>query len=337
MSDVGLGIAVAVAGGAVGSSTLMPIKYVRAWNWENTWLVYSFFAYFLFPWLNAIVSVPHLFEVYRSTAGAASLTALFGLGWGVGVVMYGLALDMVGLSLSSGIILGSSVALGSLIPLLALDASRILTLSGAQILGADAVMIAGVILCARAGGLRERAIAGLTARVHDRRFLRGLVICFLGGMLSPLLNVALTYGAPVTRKSLQMGANPLYAANGVWGLAVSMGALPSILFCVMKLGRNGTWPRYRAPGGQRNLLLCFTMGVFFMASTAIYGTAAGELGPLGPVVGWPIYMSALILGNNFWGWFTGEWKGISGPPVWTMFTGIALQVAAAALLGTTQL
>jgi hypothetical protein len=57
---------------------------------------------------------------------------------------------------------------------------------------------------------------------------------------------------------------------------------------------------------------------------------------LGPVVGWPIYMSSLILGNNFWGWFTGEWTGVRGKPVQTMLAGVAVQLIAMILFGTTR-
>src|SRR5690349_16626483 len=122
MENTGAGIAITVCGGGVGSSTLMPVKYVREWRWENTWLVYSSLAYLLFPWLSAVLTVPHLAAVYAGVQSKTLLlTALFGLGWGGGVVLYGLGLDMVGLSLSSGIILGSSVVLGSAIPLLMLD------------------------------------------------------------------------------------------------------------------------------------------------------------------------------------------------------------------------
>jgi hypothetical protein len=47
-------------------------------------------------------------------------------------------------------------------------------------------------------------------------------------------------------------------------------------------------------------------------------------------------MSAMILGNNLWGWLGGEWQGISGRPVRNMIAGILTQIAAIALLGVSQ-
>jgi L-rhamnose-H+ transport protein len=328
------GMALTVLAGAVGSSTLMPFKYVRGWKWENTWLTYSFLAYLVFPWLAAILTVPGLLSAYHHAGwGTVSLVGLFGLGWGASVVLYGLALEIVGLSLTSGIILGCSVAIGSLVPLLLLQSHRLLTLSGLHIVGADLLMVVGVLLCARAGELRERPEHDINPKPPHSRFVWGLLVCFISGMLAPLLNITLAVGAGITRHALAVGARPFYAANGVWGLAVSMGALPSLGTCFVKLFKNQTWSRYANSRDARNYLLCFAMGLFFILSTVIYGAAAGELGTLGPVLGWPVYMSSLIIGNNFWGWYTGEWADSGSVAVRTMFLGIALQIVAMVLLG----
>jgi L-rhamnose-H+ transport protein len=60
------------------------------------------------------------------------------------------------------------------------------------------------------------------------------------------------------------------------------------------------------------------------------------LGPLGPVVGWPIYMSGIILTSSFWGWTTGEWRDSKGRPVNFMLAGIVVQIAAVVALGRVQ-
>jgi len=75
------------------------------------------------------------------------------------------------------------------------------------------------------------------------------------------------------------------------------------------------------------------MGVLWISGTVLYGAATRTMGPMGPVVGWPVYMSGMILTSNFWGWFTNEWKGIVGRPVWTLLGGILLQIVSIAFLG----
>ena len=33
-----------------------------------------------------------------------------------------------------------------------------------------------------------------------------------------------------------------------------------------------------------------------------------RLGDLGPVLGWPLFMTVMVLAGNFWGAVTGEWR-----------------------------
>jgi len=264
-----------------------------------------------------------------------TLVGLFGFGWGISVVMLGLAVAAVGLAVSTGIILGCSVALGSLIPLLLLDSQRLFTLAGARIMFADLIVLLGVLLCARAGYLRDRTPADDSRRPAMAR--GGLLLCFVAGLLTPLLNLALTTGAPITALAVQHGATTHDATNGVWGLAVSAGSLPSIIYCLMLLQRNHSWSAFKERIALRNGGLCLLMAIFFIASTIGYGIGALNMGPLGPVIGWPVYVSSLLLGNSFWGWCTGEWRGASCAAGLAMIGGISLQILGVILLFTVDL
>lgn len=331
------GVALAILAGAVTGTVLLPMKYVRGWKWENTWLVYSVCAYLLFPLAAAWATIPKLWTVWAE-AGASAVwgTVLFGFGWGLAVVMYGVAIDLVGLSLTSGIILGSSVAIGSLVPLLMVEPARLRAPSGRIIVAADFLMLFGVVLCAWAGDLRDKVQSGRTERAKGGRFVRGLVLCLAAGVLSTLFNVALAYGRNIPRLAMAHGASEFNAANAVWGLAVTSGSLPSIFWSLRLLRKNQSWQVFRADGPLPNATKCVSMAVLWIGGTVLYGAATGRLGLLGPAVGWPIYMSSDIIGNNFWGWFTGEWRGVRGRPIVVMLAGIAVQVFCIAWLGQVQ-
>src|SRR5690349_2408392 len=60
MSSLITGMAFVLLAGALGGSTLMPFKYVRNWEWENTWLAYAVIAYLTFPIVSALLTVPNL-------------------------------------------------------------------------------------------------------------------------------------------------------------------------------------------------------------------------------------------------------------------------------------
>jgi len=331
MSPTVNGLTVILLAGAIGSATLLPMKFVKDWRWENTWLLYAALAYLVSPLTAAWLTIPHLSQVYTDAGWSVIMpVALFGFGWGASVVMLGLAVAAVGLAVSTGIIMGFSIALGSLIPLVWADRSLLGTAHGLRIVLAGGVILAGVFVCAYAAYLRERKQP--EAAAENSSGIRGIVICFVAGILTPLLNLALAQGAEVTRLAVEYGAAQNQAANGVWGLAVSAGSVPSVVYCVMLLNRNKTWKFFNAQGRSRNVLLCLTMALFFIISTIGYGMGALRMGQLGPAIGWPVYISSLIIGNNFWGWLTGEWRSAPKASFLTMLAGIAVQVGGIVLL-----
>jgi hypothetical protein len=115
----------------------------------------------------------------------------------------------------------------------------------------------------------------------DAKLVQGKVALVTGG------------GAGIPKQAEAAGAATFYAANAVWAIAVSAGSLPSILWCLARLSRDRAWPIFARQRG-RNAALCVLMAVIWISGTVLYGAAARMMGPLGPAVGWPIYMSGMI-------------------------------------------
>ena len=87
-----------------------------------------------------------------------------------------------------------------------------------------------------------------------------------------------------------------------------------------------------AGGGTHHWILAFVMAVFWFGSTLLYGAAAERLGSLGPILGWPLFMSLIVITASLLGIFTGEWKGTGKRPLTTQLAGVAVLVAAVFLL-----
>src|SRR5260370_7331930 len=118
MSSTVCGIAVLIVAGVTNASFTMPMKYARKWAWENTWLAWTVFALVVLPFATALVTIPNLSMVYRSATPNIILEVCgFGAGWGVAQVFFGVAVDMIGITLAFSIVLGTSAAIGSLIPM----------------------------------------------------------------------------------------------------------------------------------------------------------------------------------------------------------------------------
>ncbi len=153
------------------------MKYARKWAWENTWLAWTVFALVVLPAAAAVVTIPNLLMVYRSVTQEIILEVCgFGAGWGVAQVLFGLAVDMIGITLTFSIVLGTSAALGCLIPMVTLHRESLNSTAGYAVLGSIALVLSGVTLCAIAGRLRDRP-SGKSVSSQERTS-RGASACY---------------------------------------------------------------------------------------------------------------------------------------------------------------
>jgi hypothetical protein len=45
----------------MSGNCMLPMKFNRSWQWENSWLVFSVVSLLVLPWLLALCLVSHLF------------------------------------------------------------------------------------------------------------------------------------------------------------------------------------------------------------------------------------------------------------------------------------
>ena len=164
-----LGVIFHFIGGFASGSFYMPYKKVRGWSWESYWIIGGLFSWLIVPPLAAALTIPHFWSIISQTDGATLFyTYLFGLLWGVGGLTYGLGVRYLGVSLGSSIILGLCMVFGSLIPTIyyqlvptaGKESFSDYTGStwGLTVLAGLAVCVLGIIICGRAGTMKEREL-----------------------------------------------------------------------------------------------------------------------------------------------------------------------------------
>ena len=311
--EFGLGMGLVLLGGFLTGSFAVPMKRMPAWRWEHTWLIYSFFGMVIVPWSFALATVPHLFQVYSKASWSDLVNiALFGFAWGIGSTLVGLGITRVGMALGFAIILGITGALGSLLPLAILRSDQLWTRQGYTVMAGLVVVTAGIILSSIAGGRRERELA---AQVHvpaQTGFVTGLVICVLAGVFSSLLNFSFVFGKNLQQLSLAAGARPAMASSPIWVVILGAGFFANAGYCVYLLQKDRGWKLLTSGQNIRAYWLgSIVMGAVWFSGIAIYGMGVAALGPLGAIIGWPVFMVMIIMAANVWGVLTGEWKGAS--------------------------
>jgi L-rhamnose-H+ transport protein len=335
-----LGLLLVVSAGMLNGSYALPMKRTPRWSFENTWLVYSIVAMLVLNWGIALLTVPHLIEVYlRAGVGPVFMVFAFGLIWGLANVLFGVGLCLVGMSLTFPICIGLSTALGSLIPM-ASQPRVFLTYGGTTITLGILVLLMGVAVCALAGVRMGAQVTDnadpaetMPARSDKNRLWAGLAIITLSGICDPFLNFAFTFGERVMDEAKALGAAPGAESDAIWALALLGSFVVNVVYCTTLLFRNGTWALFRKPGTAGYWLLAGAMGVIWMFSITLYGRGASRMGPLGGSVGWAVFYCSIIIFSTFWGIVCGEWQQGRGRPLRTLYVGLALLMMAMVILG----
>ncbi len=333
-----LGFAFGIISGIFSGSFALPMKFTKKWQWENTWVVHSSWSLLIIPWAIALITIPSLFSVYKAVpAGTMFLVFLFGFGWGIGGVLFGMGLDIVGLALGTAIMMGLINALGSLLPLVFFHPEDLLEPVGLLIIAGVLVMIVAIVICAIAGFNKEKALSASKAEDKSaemkKPFAVGLTICVVSGILSPMLNFAFVFGDKIREEAVALGASLTNAPNAIWSIALLGGLIVNIGYCTYRLSKNKTWGLFKTGGTKSYWIFTFLMAFMWMASITFYGMAAANLGKLGPSLGWPIFMGVAIIAGNVWGIITGEWKNTGSRPIIINTAGIVLLLVGLGLIG----
>lgn len=322
------GLALVLGAGACQGSFMLPTKWIKGWVWENYWLVFASTAYLICPWILALATIPHLFEVYAGASlRSLSSVAIYGTGWGLGALTFGLAVEALGLALGFAVILGVAATAGTLLPLLIQPPQGFSYAQGVLTAGSLAVMVAGVAVCSLSGRWKE------TGSGPAKSYKRGLGVAITSGLLSSCGNLGFAFGSEITRRAEQLGVPETLAPNALWTLLTLPLFLCNAIYSLFLLRRNASLPNFAGSGVARNYALGTLMGVLWMSGFALYGAGARTLGALGPSLGWAILMSTMVLAANVSGLLTGEWDAAPKQSKWQLALGILILLIAIAGLG----
>jgi L-rhamnose-H+ transport protein len=334
-----IGFLLVIAGGLMEGSFSLPLKFTPKWNWENIWGAGSFMAFLLVPWTLAFITIPNLLDVYRVTPILAILAELlFGIGWGMGGIFFGLGLSALGLSLGLSLIMGLIAIGGSIIPLIMQHPDQIFQPAGLVLTGGIVVMVVGIITCSKAGQMKE---ASLTQGISQQEvtttskvpFRIGLMFCIAAGLLSALVNFGLIFGTDIIHSAVQHGVNLSTANNAIWALVFTANYLVNVGYCVYLIRRNRSYKNFFKKGTGHYWAWAVFMGILWPGGIVIYGIGATRIGELGAFLSFPVMLICSILAGNILGTLTGEWSGVGLKPKRIMIIGVFLLFLAIFILG----
>jgi L-rhamnose-H+ transport protein len=320
------GVLLSVLAGVMLGAFALPMKKVRTWGWEHTWLVFSLLALIVMPLAAALATIPDLWRVWAETDPSVLLAvAGFAALWGFASIGYGLSVKLAGIAIANAVVLGLNNAIGSILPIILYHPGEILTARGLGVTAGVLVMMAGIAISARAGFLRDKSRAdpaGASAEAAKTDSKKGLIICFVSGVIGSAFNFALISGKPIERIAVAHGASTSAAPNATWPVALSAGCLVAIIYCVFLMIKNRNGRAYFAAGTGINWVYSFVMAFLWFGGVMVYGSAVTRLGELGASVGWAILQSMTVATGAALGFATGEWKGVARKTVALLLIGL---------------
>jgi len=324
------GVALTMAAGLMSGTCMLPLKFVRSWKWENLWLVFSLVSLVIIPWMLAIGLVGSLFETYRTLPfRQLAIPMLFGAGWGVAQILFGISVKRLGLGIAYAVIVGLGAVLGTLVPLFAQQRPTAKEHAIQLIVGGVAVMVIGILLTAWGGQIKERA-THISQSASHRAYPAAIFLAVLCGFMAPMLNYSFAFGQGIAQAAVRLGNQPVHGAYAVWPIGLAGGFLPNAAYSLWLLFKNRTWPLFRY--ARADLLWSCLMGILWMGAFALYGMSATFLGALGTSVGWGLLQIFMIMTATLAGALTGEWKHASRSAKLLLSLGIASLTVAIVLL-----
>jgi len=301
-----IGIALIFVAGVMAGDCMLPLKWTRNWQWENTWLVFSLISLLVLPWMLALSIVHHLFRSYAQLSPLQlSIPILFGAGWGVAQVLFGISIQRLGLALAYAIVVGLGTLLGTLVPLFAQHKAQLNRALLIEVFAGIVVMLVGVTLSAWAGHIREREV-NADKMASAGRYSAAVIMAVLCGLLAPMINYSFAFGQDIALAAGHLGNSDVRAAYAVWPIGLAGGFLPNLGYSLFLLRKNRTGVRFRSlfpDVGWATLMAILWMGAF-----ALYGMSASYLGKFGTSIGWGLFQIFTIMTATLSGVATGEWK-----------------------------
>ena len=322
------GLLIVSLAGLLQGSFILPMTYAKKWEWAHKWFAFSLLGMLILNWMIAFITIENLTGIISQISPSLLLVVLlFGLGWGIGAILFGKGMDILGMALGFPIIMGINAAAGTIIPALIFSPVIFLQTKGFLIITGALLTIAGIIVCAKASSLKTPS----ESATNSKQLGKGLIIAVIAGFTSCLPNLGAAFSGEITKIALDSGINSVLAGNVVWSLFFSTGAIVNAGYCLYLINRSKSFKSLFNEFKATNWLLILTMSMMWIGSFYFYGIGCSMLGNYGLIIGWPLLVTLSIVVGNLWGIYRGEWKDATKASKRLLNTGLLILVVSIVL------
>ncbi len=243
----------------------------------------------------------------------------------------------LGMSLGIGVAIGVTLVVGTLVPPIMHGQFTALfsTDSGLWSMAGVIVAVIGVAIVSYAGHQKEVELGG---ELKEFNVTLGLVLAVLCGIFSAGFSFGLDAATSIRAAALAAGVNPLYARLPSYVLIMGGGAIVNMSYCFLRLAfkRDLSLRADLAQPGAvllKNGAMAASGGVMWYFQFFFYAWGEANIPARMAYVNWMLHMSGYVLCGGLVGLALGEWAGVRSRPIRLLWTGIAVIIVAANLVG----
>ena len=308
----------------------LPEKFTKEFEFENTWGLMFTINMFIVPVIAGFILINGFVGVLTSIPMVVLLKMVVAsLLWGIGVMMWGKAINHIGLSLGFSIFIGTVILIGSLLPFMVDGLPPANTFT--TILAGIAVVLIGVIANGRAGIQRQKDEGQQTS--NKGSMATGILIAVVGGLLATGFSYANAVGRPYIHEACQTAGNPEWVtAVGVMFIIYVSGGIFVVPYFIVQLNSKKLWSKFKTPHFNKNTALTSLMAVLNFTASAVFAYAAFKLGQSGNTVGYAIFNTVCVAVAIVSGIITKEWVNASAKAHKALYVGLACMVTGVVII-----
>jgi L-rhamnose-H+ transport protein len=322
------GILIAIFAGLMLGLYALPEKFTKDFKFENTWGLFFMLTMFVVPIFASVFLIQGFSDVVAAIPSEVIYKMAFAsFLWGIGVMMWGKAINHIGLSLGFSLFIGTVILIGSLLPFVVDTIPP--TNTFVTILVGLAIVLIGVIANGKAGLIREKdqKDAGELEQEGKGSMITGILIAVIGGLLATGFSYANAVGRPIIHEACQAAGNPEWVtAVGVMFPIFISGGVVMTFFFAYEISKKKSWGTFKSPNFVKNLGLIAIMAVFHYAASALFAYAASKLGASGNTVGYAIFNTSCVATAIVSGLITKEWVQASSKARTFLYVGLTCMV-----------
>jgi L-rhamnose-H+ transport protein len=295
--------------GFMNGSYALPTKYMKSWQDENIWLVFSPIAFLLMPCICLPLIDPNVISLISAIpTTVVSVLMIGGLLFGIGMIVFTLSLQFVGIGLSFMLNISASTVIATLLPILWMAPSKLFSKFGLAEISA-LLFFCIAIISSYAASLHTSDNSQIAkGSISKSNAVRGFALGLVSGVLTSSQGFSYAY-ATTTLTTKLSGYSSFAIMNTPWILIFSTAFIPYFIFFLCKSISKKSFQNIFSEGSSKYYLCCIVMGILYFGSLLVFGRASASLGKMGVVVAWPMLMIFIILTSNLWSFVHKEWQG----------------------------